>query len=284
MDDRRIMVIGSEGLVGHALMMRLVRQYTNVFPVSHRAMEIRSALQVSEVIQLIAPDVVFLCAALTHVDYCEERPDLSNEFNLAGPTNVVDECGKKRIVIFFSSSYVFDGNLTGRNYLPNDPICPINVYGKHKAEMEKRVMEANPNNLVIRTIGVIGKEAKQKNFGYQIFGAASIHRTIYVPIDQIMNPVLSDDLAGISVDLVHSHKTGIHHVAGDTCKTKFEFALDISKEADLPTGNIVGKMTDDMNQRAARPLNGCLDVNGLSALHLRIPEYKTMLRRFVNDH
>ena len=285
MDEKtNILVIGSKGLVGTALMHSLSKKYINVYGETHQGIEIRNQLQTAEVINLINPDIVYLCAALTHVDYCEEHEELSNEFNLVGPTNVIDVCGKKRIVVFYSSSYVFDGTLTGRGYLPNDRTNPLGVYGKHKAIMEKRVMDANPKNLVIRTVGVIGKEEKQKNFGYQVLGAQKIGRTIYVPLDQEMNPVLSDDLATVSIKLVEMGASGIHHVAGNVCKSKFELATDIVKAAHGKTGYIVGKMTEDMEQKALRPLNGCLDVEGLTALGLKVPDYNYMIMRFLSDY
>jgi dTDP-4-dehydrorhamnose reductase len=284
MNERRILVIGSDGLVGSALMRELSKTYLHVYGASHKAIEIRNSIQTAEVINLIDPEVVFLCAALPHVDYCEEHPEVSNEFNIIGPSNVVDVCKKDRIVVFYSSSYVFDGKLVGRGYLPHDQVCPVNIYGKHKVEAEKRIMYANPNNLIVRTVGVIGKESKQKNFGYQILGSMQIKRVIYVPLDQEMNPILSDDLAAVSMSLVEKKQSGIHHVSGNICKSKFELATDIAKAAGLTVGYIVGKMTEDMKQPAIRPLNGCLDVEGLPTVGIKIPDYNDMIERFLDDH
>ena len=80
--------------------------------------------------KMCSPDIVYLPASLTAVDYCEDNEELSCESNVLGVKNVVDGCMiNNSKLIYFSSDYVFGSlNTSTIDEIPN----PLNVYGKHK--------------------------------------------------------------------------------------------------------------------------------------------------------
>jgi dTDP-4-dehydrorhamnose reductase len=55
----------------------------------------------------------------------------------------------------FSSDLVFDG-AQGHAVCRIRPVAPLGAYGRSKAEAERRVLEADPQALVIRTSSFFG--------------------------------------------------------------------------------------------------------------------------------
>jgi dTDP-4-dehydrorhamnose reductase len=129
-------------------------------------------------------------------------------------------------------------------------------------------------------VGVFGTERKKKNFAKQVISSVFLGKTVYAPDDQWMNPILSDDLAQITVELAERGAEGIYHVAGDTCVTKYEFAKRVAGYfgyAEL----VKPIQSQDMHQKALRPKMGCLDCSGLAVYGIHAPNLDTGLQKFL---
>src|SRR3989304_6442289 len=88
----KVLVIGASGLVGGALMRVLTTSQTDAvgtyakFPgAGLEALDITSSTQVRACVERHRPVTIFLTAALTHVDYCEDHPDEAFAINVDGP-------------------------------------------------------------------------------------------------------------------------------------------------------------------------------------------------------
>jgi dTDP-4-dehydrorhamnose reductase len=160
-----------------------------------------------------------------------------------------------------------------------DVANPINSYGRQKLTVENMILKSKLPSLIIRTVGVYGEERQKKNFAKQVISTVFKGQKVICPNDQKMNPILSVDLAKITIKLAEKH-TGLWHVAGDTCVTKFEFAKRIAGYFGL--GSLVeGVSTEQMKQIAKRPLNGCLDCSELNRAGINIPSFDTGLTNFL---
>lgn len=279
------LIIGSRGLVGSALKRQLPDAIEGI-PVEAKKknqyyVDITKYETLFKVFSKERPDVVYLAAAIAHVDQCEESAG-TDTVNVRGTTTVLRLCesfGAK--LVYFSSSYVFDGKKK-EPYTPKDETNPVNVYGKQKETAENLILSSDAQFLIVRTVGVYGMERLKKNFAKQVIGAAYSGRQVFVPSDQMMNPILSDDLARITIQLAEKHK-GLYHVAGDTCLSKYEFALRIVKETFGMENLVVPKTSEEMQQKAKRPKNGCLDCNYLSEFGISVPSFDTGLAKFLSQ-
>lgn len=224
------------------------------------------------------PDIVYLSAAIAHVDKCEESKG-TDVVNVAGSLTVLRLCemfGSK--LVYFSSSYVFDGRKKG-SYTEIDEPCPINYYGEQKRLVESAIQKSEAEYLIIRTVGVYGTERLKKNFAKQVISNVFAGRTVFAPTDQFMNPILSNDLAKITVQLAERRK-GLFHVAGDECLSKYEFAKRITGYFGLE--NLVEPiLTVEMHQKAQRPKNGCLDCSHIEQAGFTVPSFKGGLIHFL---
>lgn len=274
------LVVGGRGLVGSAIFEELTsmgidvrRTYFNVLPKGKNwwHLDLTKEETISRCLKQVTPDTVYICAAYTNVDKCQDN-EQAEQINFHGTGYLIELCKKMGIFpVFFSSSYVFDG-VKKSAYTEDDMPKPINDYGLWKMEIEGYVLDAG--GLVIRTVGVFGKE--DRNFMSQVLRIKK-HDSIHVPDDQYMNPIWANDLAKISAELVEKGHFGITHVAGDTKMSKFDWAKQIQIYSGLTD---LGKIYPSYGTRqtAKRPENGCLNTDKLFK-SIPIPNFYTSLNR-----
>ena len=141
-------------------------------------------------------------------------------------------------------------------------------------------MESEIDSLIIRTVGVYGVERAKKNFAKQVINGLFSGKKVYVPSDQKVNPILSTDLAKLTIKLAEK-ESGLWHVAGNTCLTKYEFAVKIAESFGLES-MVVPKVSKDMKQKALRPENGCLDCTQLRRANYEVPDLDGGLSHFLS--
>lgn len=236
---------------------------------------------VDALFQRIKPHRVFLAASNPRVDSCENLN--TDKVNITGIGNVISNCENSQL-IFFSSSYVFDGK-SQIPYKPHEQTEPINRYGRQKESVEKIILGRGIPFLIIRTIGVFGQESKNKNFVSQVVQAVAENKKIHVPVDQTMNPIWAMDLAKISIHLSDRYAGEIFHVAGNQCLSKYEFAIKVAYKIGCkkPHDLVVAVKSEDMKQIAVRPLNGCLDCKSLELRAIGVPNLEKGLGKFLDS-
>lgn len=284
----RTLIIGSQGLVGSALVKELKRsrpQDTVIegIPVEAKApnqryTDVMKYETLFKVFSEFRPQVVYLTACIANVDKCEDLG--TNLVNVRGMITVLRLCEQfESKLVWFSSSYVFDGK-SDKPYSTTSQTCPVNNYGIQKEIVENLILKSDAKFVIVRTVGVFGEERRKKNFGKQVISALNQAKKIFVPNDQFMNPILSSDLARVTIQLADK-TNGLFHVAGDECLSKYEFARTIAKHYFNMENLVVGLSSEEMNQKAQRPKMGCLDCSGLKDVGLGIPSFEDGVLRFL---
>lgn len=277
----RALIIGARGLVGSALAKKIPDALLgiNLEPKEKNQVYIDLAKYETlfKVFSTYRPQVVYLAGSIAHVDKCE---DLGTSLvNVKGAIETLRLCESfEAKLVFFSSSYVFDGEKK-EPYSTLDVANPVNMYGHQKLTVENTILKSKLPSLIIRTVGVYGPERLNRNFAKQVVSNVFKGQKVICPNDQKMNPILSTDLARITIKLAEK-QTGIWHVAGDTCLTKYEFAKRIAKSFSLD-GFVEGVTTEEMKQAAKRPKNGCLDCSELNRVGITVPSFEAGLTNFL---
>ena len=233
------------------------------------------------------PDVIIHCAALTHVDYCEENAEESYEKTVLSTQKVVSYCLEKNIkMVYISTDYVFDGK--NGPYKETDEVNPINIYGKHKLEAERLVQSLN-DFIIARVTNVYGEEERSKNFIAFLLTALNSTelKNLNLPFDQFATPVYARDIAKMLYLLLRDNKKGIYHFASTDYYNRYQLAL---KTASFFPKNrsvtIQPISTHTLKQKAIRPLNGGLLNNKFAKEY---PEFKNtnidsfILKTFNNE-
>lgn len=220
------------------------------------SLDIRDRDAVNRVFDEFHPSEVFLLSALTNVDYCEDHPDEAEAVNVRGVTYVAAAARRHDAkVIYVSTEYVFDGS--SGPYREDDKPNPISVYGKTKRVGEEITLE-QPDGLVARTTVVYDWDPDSKNFVMGLIGRLSAGQRMRVMNDQWSHPSLARNVAEVLSALVKIGDAGITHVVGPDYRNRYDFAVEAARILGLDESLIESVSTDDLAQRAPRPLRAGL--------------------------
>jgi len=92
------------------------------------------------------PDVIIHTAAISDIGACEADPEGSWRANVLLPVWLA-KTGVKALL--FSTDQVYS-DCAGEGPYPEGDTAPGNLYARHKLEMEKRVLEENPEAVLLR--------------------------------------------------------------------------------------------------------------------------------------
>jgi dTDP-4-dehydrorhamnose reductase len=286
----RILLISGNGQVGYALRKVFTAAGYPVFgtwyDIEDSALmfaDVRKRADLEKAFAAACPDVVILNAALTHVDLCEEQPEKAAAINIEGTRLVAQLCNEySSRIVFFSSEYVFDGQ--AGPYTEDDPVNPINEYGRQKVEGERIVSGVKTGVLIIRTTVVYGKDLEGKNFVVRLVRSLREGRSVPVPEDQVATPTYSENLAAVTEALVAKGAGGIFNVVGPDRMSRYEFSRIVCEVFGLNQVLLKPVSTAELNQRARRPLSGGLVIDKLrSTVDLPVVGVREGLARLCRD-
>jgi len=268
----KALVIGASGLAGGAL-MRVLRgahieaagTYAKSPAAGLEALDITDSARVRACVERHRPAAIFLTAALTHVDYCEDHPDEAFAINAEGPRAVAEAAravGAR--VVFYSTEYVFDGK--AGPYDEEDPPSPLSVYGQTKLAAERAICDLVENALILRTTVLFGWDSNSTNFAMQVYRKVRSAERMTIPMDQFGNPTLAEYLAQVSLTLAQRGARGVVNVVGADIVARSDFALALVKLFGGSPDLIVPIPTESLKQKAPRPLRGGLKTAKLERL------------------
>jgi dTDP-4-dehydrorhamnose reductase len=269
----KALVIGASGLVGGALLRalasgehELVGTYRGRPGPGLVRLDVSDATAVRGLVSQVHPDVVFLTAALTAVDYCEDHEDEARAINVEGAqaaAEVSRDIGAR--LVYYSTEYVFDG--VAGPYSEDDVIQPQGAYARSKADGEAAVRAILADHLILRTTVVFGWDRASKNFAMQVWERLSAGEQMRVPCDQIGNPTLADFLAETSVELIERGVAGeTVNIVGRDRVPRTDYAVRLARRLGLDADLIEPIPTAELRQRAPRPLNAGLKTDKLASI------------------
>ena len=277
----RILVTGASGQLGYDVERELERRGIEHLGTSSRELDITDRAAVEHLMQSYRPDAVIHCAAYTKVDLAEDEPERCWAVNADGTRNLAAACreiGAK--LLYISTDYVFPG--TGEQFRrTDDPVSPVNTYGRSKLAGELAVQSLLEKYFIVRISWVFGKNGN--NFVKTMLRLAETKAELSVVCDHIGSPTYTADLAPLLCDMVQTERYGVYHATNEGTCAWSEFAEAIFELAGRQV--VVHPIpTSAYPTRAARPLNSrmskeCLHSNGFQEL----PEWKNALARYLKE-
>jgi dTDP-4-dehydrorhamnose reductase len=177
-------------------------------------------------------NIVINCAAYTAVDQAEDQPEEAQQLN-ATAINSLSELSKAYgfKLIHFSTDYVFDGS-ANTPYGEDDPLSPLGIYGKTKAEGEALMQSAGIDGWIIRTSWLFSPYGK--NFVKTIFSLLQNKDEINVVADQTGSPTYAIDLAAATLKALDQKPAfdgvKVYHYTNSGHTTWYGLALDIQQQ------------------------------------------------------
>lgn len=275
---KKLLVIGSSGLTGYKVILESKNNFevTGTFnkrPLqvngcSNVKLDITKKEKVEKIFSQINPNYVINTSALHNVDYCEENKDQAYAVNTDAVKTLFSLCQKyDSKLVHISTDYVFDGN-SKEPYDENSNAIPISIYGQSKLDGEK-ILE-NSRHIVIRPsvvygwtplelAGVTSSSGKPMNFAMWLLSQLHNNQTLKIVTDQFASATLGDSLADSAIKMVTSQKSGIYHVSGLTCESRYDFAVKLAEKFGYDPSTISKVTSSEFKQKAKRPSYSCLN-------------------------
>ncbi len=268
MSKKKILITGSNGLLGQKLVSLLVNQSDihliatakgkNRLPFTegyeYQEMDITNPEQVAEVIEQVKPNAIIHTAAMTNVDHCEFEKDLCWAMNVKAVEYLVEACEKYDIYFcHLSTDFVFDG--AAGPYSEEAQPSPVSYYGWTKYAAEEVVKRFKGGWSIARTVLVYGivSDMSRSNIILWVKKSLEEGKNIKVVTDQFRTPTLAEDLAKGCWLMTDKEAEGIFHISGKDFLTPYEMAIKTADFFHLDKSLISEADSSNFTQPAKRP-------------------------------
>jgi dTDP-4-dehydrorhamnose reductase len=287
-----ILIAGKRGRVAQDLVAEAQRSGVAVRPLGRPELDIEKPETIARVIGSQAPCAIVNAAAVGTFDDAERDPERAFALNRDGAAHLAAAARRAGVpFLHISSDSVFDGSKQAP-YVEDDPVAPLSVYARSKAEGEQAVRDADPSALVVRTAWVFGPHGA--NFLTAMLRLAKMQDEVRVVADVYGTPTAGADLAravfAIVSRLVKERAKvapGIYHVAGTGVTSWLGFAEGIFAGR-ARRGNRVPRIVPiplaDWPSPAQRPLYSALDSGKVArAFGITMPRWEDSLERCLDE-
>ncbi len=286
---KRVLITGASGQIGLALYSLL--ENNTIYEVYRTktladlekgiaALDIKDAISVKNYIELIKPEIIINCAAMTAVDLCESEQELAYQTNALGPKYLAEAAESiGATLVHLSSDYVFDGEAT-EPYIEGDKPNPISVYGKSKLAGDEFVQRICMKSFILRTAWVYGAG---KNFVKTMLRLSDTGNKIRVVADQYGSPTSALEVARVILFLMDTRNYGIYHVTCEGITTWHGFAKEIFKMARKEV-ELEAIPSSEYVVPAKRPMYSVLDNKRLRNEHSYVMKnWQDALKEYMNN-
>lgn len=293
MNDRSILVLGSNGQVGWEL-QRALLPLGSVIGRNRAGLDLSDLDAVRMELRDVRPDVVVNAAAYTAVDRAEAEPELAFRINGDLPGVLAEEVKRTgALLVHYSTDYVYSGR-KGSAYVEGDEPDPINVYGRSKLAGDQAIQDVGGDYLILRTSWVYG--IRGRNFLRTILRLAAEKEELSIVDDQVGCPTWSRWIAEMTAQIIGQAgrspraelRTGIYHLCGGGSTTWHGFASAIIEESahlpglDLRVRQVTPIPTSAYPTPAQRPMQTPLSCEQLQqTFHLGVADWRKQLRLCV---
>ncbi|MBI5372362.1 MAG: SDR family oxidoreductase [Sphingobacteriales bacterium] len=265
----KILVTGANGFLGHYLVPALLEKGHTVLATgkgncrlaldgkpgfSYETMDFTDPLQVKKLVERFSPAVIVHAGAMSKPDDCELNQADAYRVNTTATVQLVSEAGKQQsFFIFISTDFVFDGEKG--MYAEEDPVAPVNFYGKTKQDAEAAVKNYPYDWAIVRTILVYGQPlAGRSNILSIVKEKLEKGETYKVVDDQLRTPTYVGDLASGIVAIIEKRARGIWHLSGAEQISPYGMACKAADYLQLDRSLLLRVTADTFSQPAKRPL------------------------------
>ena len=223
----KIVILGSTGMLGSALMLHLKNQHDVVGLArsegnfTNYTCDFTCFDTLADILDYVDADIIINCAAITDLNYCERN--INDAFMLHYYLPLV--LSKRReLCIYISTDSVFDG-FQG-NYSEDSLTCPLNVYSMSKLLGELPVLDSG--GLVLRTnIYGFNRCKWGKSLFEWVIDSVTSKSCITGYSDVYFNPVSIFELSSIISKFIQGGHRGIYNIGCEMAISKGYFIQEI---------------------------------------------------------
>ena len=165
-------------------------------------------------------DAIVHTAAISDIGQCEKDPEASYTANVLIPTYLAKAARGIKLVCF-SSDQVYSGTKENVPFT-EDMVCPQNTYAKHKLEMENRVLDIDPNAVMLRAEWMYDYYLKKSNY---FMGILNAKEPLCYSSNQYRGITYVKEVVQ-SLDAVLRLKGGAYNYGSETDKSMYEITKE----------------------------------------------------------
>ena len=281
----KILITGTNGQVGHALMQQLNDH--ELVGLTRKDCDLTKPDQIKQLIDQHQPDLIVNPAAYTKVDQAEDEPELVFLINHDAPRVMAEKAREYNIpFIHFSTDYVFDGEKK-EAYEEDDPTHPLGAYGQSKCAGEEAIKEVDGQYYIFRTSWVYSNIGH--NFYLTMKKLSQEHDELKVVADQVGVPTSSQFIAKQIKHIIpqlNQNNTGIYNMVPDGACSWHEFAKEIigQTNSQFNLENLHAITTDEFPTKTRRPKNSILNnVKIKQTFNLEFNHWQRELERVIHE-
>lgn len=186
--------------------------------------------EIKRIVENSQTDTIIHTAAISDIGECEKDPEASYIANVLIPIYLA-RASKNAKLICFSSDQVYSGT-KGDFPFTEDMVNPSNTYARHKLEMEHRVLDIDPNAVMLRAEWMYDYYLKKSNY---FMGALNAREPLRYSSQQYRGITYVKEVAN-NMEAVSRLPGGAYNFGSETTKSMYE----ITKEFLSFIGNDVG--------------------------------------------
>jgi len=193
-------------------------------------------------------------AAESRTGICEQDPRTAYLGNVVTTANLLQASAGISPLPYFlyiSTDMVFSGHEGG--YRADDPVAPINEYGRSKAQAESLVSQYPGKWSIVRPALIYGAtiDDRGSSFSWTLDGLMSGTASFFT--DEIRTPVYVNDLVRLLWAMWQTRQTGIIHAGGPERLSRFAFASRVAALWKLELSQDQTAKLSDNPANASRP-------------------------------
>lgn len=267
----KVVVTGATGLVGYRL-MQLLSGKEEVIGFYHREkplnqagswypVNLQSREEVRNTLDTLHPSVIIHCAASCQPVHCEQHPQETLSINYGGTIYLAEWAAAHHcFLVHVSTDLVFDGRQG--DYREEDHVHPISIYGWSKLAAEEAVRTRGGNWCIVRTALIYGRSPGGNRSADEIL----VHswkqgRPTPLFVDEYRTPTATGELAEKLIEVAQQKITGLLHIAGRECLSRFEFGGKIAKLLGFPLQLLLPRKIEEVVSVPPRAPNVSMNIS-----------------------
>ena len=290
-NKKKILILGSNSLIGNSLIGKLNKKYT-IFTTYHTKKINKNDLKIDlldiktleDAFAVSKPDIVInLCGVYKNLDYCEKNKKFVMDIN-GKALKIISKISNQynSFLIGFSSDFVFDGK--SGNYKEDDQVSPINYYGKTKAMGEKNIQENANDYCIIRASMIYGKNQLRNTLADMILNKVRLGEELKIINDQFMTPTHLENFTKMLTEIIEMKYKGIIHLAGPERMSRYDFAKKLVSLSNFKDTFLLPVSYNEFDFSKKMPKDSSLNTEKAISLLLNGPEkVENSLKKYLKD-
>jgi len=284
----KVLVIGSTGMLGQALMLEMKRCGIDVIGIARSGADISCDIvdvqTLSNIILSIKPQIIINSAAMVSLAKCDDKPGYAYLVN-ARPTSILAEIARKAGIYFvqISTDHYYTGDCNIK-HTEEHPIRLMNEYARTKYAAERFAL-TNPNALVVRT-NIVGFRNKVETPTFVEWAIQNIENNSPMTLfdDYFISSINVTQFSSALLDIIEKNHRGVLNVASREVFSKKTFICALAKKMGYPLTNVkIGSVFDAGDASRAESLG--LDVGKAEdILGYELPTLDEVITSIVEEY